>query len=285
MAKSKVLMRVASKSSNDRSQESTEPAARPRTSAGEKGLLRRLRIGRMFLGLGSGAGSNQDRLPSAGASTDTGTGTGTGVDAGAGLDFGTAPIASATGLAGTSGPASNREMQPLHRLFRTSSAQLRQTRDDLVSDMHQTPLPREPLLRSTAHGLFGVAYSSPTQSSCEREGRRFAGYSAQQAEARKSHYSVLSRRSSAPDITEAVRRLSRHADTDEIDIISSDLPDHLALSDKDAGLTAASDPNESLLKSSSSGASHAANTAKTSGDSGRQNNSSGSSATFSSVAQ
>ncbi|KAJ2588210.1 hypothetical protein H4R99_007880, partial [Coemansia sp. RSA 1722] len=299
MAKSKVLMRVASKSSSDRNQESPEPAARPRTSAGEKGLLRRLRIGRMFLGFGSGAGSSQDRLLKASA--------GAGVDAG--LEFGTSPIASAAGLAGTGGPAGIREMQPLHRLFRTGSAQLRQRQDDLVSDMHIAPVPREPLLRSTAHGLGGAAYSPPVQSSLE--GPYFAAYSAQQAEARKSHYSVLSRRSSAPDIAEAARRLSQYADAGGM--VPEETLKQSSRSDKDAdcacgpdetfpgvydgtsastradpayapvtALAAAADSKEPSSRDSYRNAPHSANTA---GDAGYDNNSSGTSATFASATQ
>ncbi|KAJ1817853.1 hypothetical protein LPJ75_001608 [Coemansia sp. RSA 2598] len=313
MAKSKVLMRVASKSSNDRNQESPEPPARPRTSAGEKGLLRRLRLGRMFLGLGSGSSPSQDRLPDAGAGAGAGVGNGAGAGAGAGsgtgLEFGTTPIASAAGLAGTGRPAGNREMQPLHRLFRTGSAQLREKQGDLVSDTHQTLVFGESRLRPPAHGLCGAAHSPLAQSS--PEGRRFAAYSSQQAEARKSHYSVLSRRSSAPDIAEAVRRLSRYADASDIDIMSSDLPNQLVRPENNAGrfddseeqaqtaidgagasartdlvpvadLAAAPDPKAPSPKSSSF---HTSPSADAASSAGCRNGSSGSSATFASAAR
>ncbi|KAJ2371336.1 hypothetical protein GGI05_007841, partial [Coemansia sp. RSA 2603] len=207
MAKSKVLMRVASKSNSDRSQDVPEPTARPRTAGGERGLFRRLRLGRMFLGLGSSPSQSTNQL------SDTSAGVSVGGTDTTGLDFSTTSADRTS--AGIDNCADPRELPPLHRLFRTSSAQFQQKSSDVAPESLQTINSHlTPLSQTTVPSLQSNLHSSYTQGPILR--RYPAPYQARPLESRKSNYSVLSRRSSAPDITDAGYRLSRHAEPIEL---------------------------------------------------------------------
>ncbi|KAJ2848852.1 hypothetical protein IWW36_003040 [Coemansia brasiliensis] len=142
MAKSKVLVKATKTVSDDQ-------PARPRTAAGDRSLLRRFRLGRIFFG--SGADSS-DSPPRRGSQS----------------------------------------------ILRTNSVQA--PAPD-VPHMPAQPLPAY----NTPHNIHTIVTHPrpPTHANVS-------------ADARKSHYSVMSRRSSAPDIAEMTRRLSRHMDTNHL---------------------------------------------------------------------
>ncbi|KAJ2816841.1 hypothetical protein IWW50_006357, partial [Coemansia erecta] len=142
MAKSKILLKAVAKPAND------DPPARPRTAAGDRGLLRRFRLGRMLFG----AGSDDD-------------------------------------------PSSRRGSQ---HLFRTNSVQAP------APDVPHMPVPPQPVFDSPhdVH-MLSLRPRPPMRAGVEST-----------ADARKSHYSMMSRRSSAPDVAELARRLSRHVEED-----------------------------------------------------------------------
>ncbi|KAJ1731215.1 hypothetical protein LPJ61_002643 [Coemansia biformis] len=127
MLKTKVLIKTTKKSGGD-----AESPVRPRTAGGDRGLLRRFRLGRFFFG------SNQD------------------ADA----------------------PVARRGTQ---HIVRTNSV--------------QAPAPDIPRM-ATEPVAQTLAFARHQNN----------------ADARKSHYSTLSRRSSAPDVAELARRLSRHVE-------------------------------------------------------------------------
>ncbi|KAJ2808037.1 hypothetical protein H4R20_001027 [Coemansia guatemalensis] len=142
MAKSKILVKVAAKHAT--SPDHSEPSARPRTAGGERGLLRRFRLGRILFGAGPDAGAPARR-------------------------------------------------DGLH-IFRTNSV--------------QAPAPDLPHMSMSP----SIAGAQTLPLSPHQRAMRVPAENC--ADTRKSHYSMLSRRSSAPDVTEITRRLSRHVEED-----------------------------------------------------------------------
>ncbi|KAJ1767390.1 hypothetical protein LPJ69_000503 [Coemansia sp. RSA 1752] len=142
MAKSKILIKAAAKPAND------DLPARPRTAAGDRGLLRRFRLGRILFG----AGSDED----------------------------------STGHRGS------------QHLVRTNSV--------------QTPAPDVPHMPGQPLPAYGSPHEIHALSLRPRPSMRAGAESS--TDARKSQYSMMSRRSSAPDVAELARRLSRHIEED-----------------------------------------------------------------------
>ncbi|KAJ2500822.1 hypothetical protein GGH96_002461 [Coemansia sp. RSA 1972] len=142
MAKSKILIKAAAKPAND------DLPARPRTAAGDRGLLRRFRLGRILFG----AGSDED----------------------------------STGHRGS------------QHLARTNSV--------------QAPAPDVPHMPGQPLPAYGGPHDIHALSLRPRPSMRADTDSS--ADARKSQYSMMSRRSSAPDVAELARRLSRHIEED-----------------------------------------------------------------------
>ncbi|KAJ2633337.1 hypothetical protein H4R22_000525 [Coemansia sp. RSA 1290] len=148
MAKSKVLVKTAKTVSDD-------PPARPRTAAGDRSLLRRFRLGRIFFGSGTDSSDSPSRRGS-------------------------------------------------QSILRTNSVQA--PAPD-IPRMPSQPLPAY----NTPHNIHTlVTHPRPPTHACAS------------VDARKSHYSVMSRRSSAPDIAEMTRRLSRHVESNQP--VDDDMP-------------------------------------------------------------
>ncbi|PIA12787.1 hypothetical protein COEREDRAFT_83911 [Coemansia reversa NRRL 1564] len=142
MAKSKILVKAAAKPATG--PDHPEPTARPRTAGGERGLLRRFRLGRILFGAGPDAGALVRR----------------------------------DGL----------------QIFRTNSVHAP------APDLPHMPMsPSVESAQTLAHSPRRGAMRVPTENYTDK---------------RKSHYSMLSRRSSAPDVAEITRRLSRHTEED-----------------------------------------------------------------------
>ncbi|KAJ2077250.1 hypothetical protein H4R24_005242 [Coemansia sp. RSA 988] len=152
MAKSKILVKAAVKSAA--SPDHPEPSARPRTAGGERGLLRRFRLGRILFGPGPDAGAHARR-------------------------------------------------DGLH-IFRTNSV--------------QAPAPDLPQM-SMSPSIAGTQTLplSPRQIPMRIPAEN-------RADTRKSHYSMLSRRSSAPDVAEITRRLSRHVEEEDYAMLAESPP-------------------------------------------------------------
>ncbi|KAI8323960.1 hypothetical protein GQ54DRAFT_84774 [Martensiomyces pterosporus] len=142
---------------------------RPRTAGGDRGILRRLRLGRIF-GFSHGIEANTASSPSDGAGAD------------AGMAF------KAQGI------------------FRTNSVQTPTTENDLLAGAAQLPPPLLPA------GMFPHASVDRDRDQMPQT-LNTAQYmqNGDPADARKSRYSILSRRSSAPDVTDIARRLSRYS--------------------------------------------------------------------------
>ncbi|KAJ2613658.1 hypothetical protein H4S08_002092 [Coemansia sp. RSA 1365] len=140
MAKSKILVKAVAKPATG--PDHSDPTARPRTAGGERGLLRRFRLGRILFGAG----------PDAGALT---------------------------------------RRDGLH-IFRTNSVQAP------APDLPHMPMsPSVEDAQTIARSPHQSAIRVPTENYVDK---------------RKSRYSMLSRRSSAPDVAEITRRLSRHVE-------------------------------------------------------------------------
>ncbi|KAJ2000637.1 hypothetical protein H4R26_004521 [Coemansia thaxteri] len=183
MAKSKLLTRATPKQATNGSEFDADSgsAARPRTAGGERGILQRLRIGRLFFGLGSGSGYSNPGFASASAE-----------DASAGTGFGVAMPHSA------------------RCNFRTSSDHSLATTGDLLpSALHTSSMSfligAPP--QTTAHDECAVGNGTQTISYLHRQ--HVGSFVPQAAANRMSRYSMMSRRLSAPDGTEVARRLSR----------------------------------------------------------------------------
>ncbi|KAJ2453443.1 hypothetical protein EV183_002196 [Coemansia sp. RSA 2336] len=141
MAKSKVLVKAAKTVSDD-------PPARPRTAAGDRSLLRRFRLGRIFFGSGTDSSDSLSRRGS-------------------------------------------------QSILRTNSV--------------QAPAPDIPRMPSQPLPAYNTQHNIHTLVTHPRP----PTHASNSVDARKSHYSVMSRRSSAPDIAEMTRRLSRHVESSQ----------------------------------------------------------------------
>ncbi|KAJ2678258.1 hypothetical protein GGI25_002430 [Coemansia spiralis] len=176
MAKSKLLVKTALKSTSVRGDNEPEPAPavlRPQTAGGERGLLRRLRFGRLFFGLGS--------TPSAASSI----GSVNDVSAGVG-----SPLTS-------------------QQLLHPKSARLSGSETDLLARSSRlVPVPMQPAESyQTDHAELP---SSGIQTITVIQRRNMQIHAPQLSESNSNpRFSVLSKRSSAPDIVELGRQLSR----------------------------------------------------------------------------
>ncbi|KAJ2719003.1 hypothetical protein GGI07_005474 [Coemansia sp. Benny D115] len=225
MAKSKVLLRTASRvngvrddaAAADAAATASDTPARPRTAHGERGILRRLRIGRMFFGLGSTSATVPEMPGSAGAASGPSAAA---AAAATHHEFATSPV----GGAAATKPADG--AQALHRLFRASSAQLHAHTGDLGLSGGAVQMQRladAPVSHVRAEGVDNGDACEPSQTLIATHQQqqqplprpRVVTHNPAHAEVRKSHYSVLSRRSSAPDVAEFSRRHSRYAVTDD----------------------------------------------------------------------
>ncbi|KAJ1896357.1 hypothetical protein LPJ66_004041 [Kickxella alabastrina] len=185
MAKSKVLVRTASKSNDNRDDSGLEPTVRPHTAGRERGIFRRLRLGRMLFGLGSGHGA----VP----------------EIATGASIGSGPEYSTVSHSGVGSGAHARDSEPMHNLFRTSSAQPQSNKVDLLLSALAVQPPDDTSLHSL-RGELGATNELQAVSGMQRQ--RIVTDAAHQFDARKSCHSLLPRRSSAPDVAEIVRRLS-----------------------------------------------------------------------------
>ncbi|KAI7834640.1 hypothetical protein BX661DRAFT_2582 [Kickxella alabastrina] len=187
MAKSKVLVRTASKSNDNRDDSGLEPTVRPHTAGRERGIFRRLRLGRMLFGLGSGHGA----VPEIAA----------GASIGPGPEYSTISHSGVGSGAGTH----VRDSEPMHNLFRTSSAQPQSNKVDLLLSVLAVQPPDD----TSLHSLRGeLGATDELQAVSGMQPQHIVTDVAHQFDARKSHHSFLPRRSSAPDVAEIVRRLS-----------------------------------------------------------------------------
>ncbi|KAJ1799813.1 hypothetical protein LPJ59_001566 [Coemansia sp. RSA 2399] len=172
MVKSRLLKSALKSNTSVTSNEPDPSTLRPRTAGGEKGLLRRLRIGRIFFGLGSGPSSSAD--------------SGNVYGAGAGSSLG------------------------IQQYSYPQSARMSGSESDLLARSSR-PAP-VPLLPGTEPRRF--AHKDPpsegmqTISAIQRHHNNHIPQ-AIPSEAQKNRFSVMSRRSSAPDIVKLARQLSR----------------------------------------------------------------------------
>ncbi|KAJ2210695.1 hypothetical protein EV179_006053 [Coemansia sp. RSA 487] len=178
MVKSKLLKSALKSNTAVTSNDSDPSTLRPRTAGGEKGLLRRLRIGRIFFGLGSGSSPSVDSS--------------NGFGAGAGSSLG------------------------IQQFSYPQSARMSGSESDLLA--RSSRLVPVPLPAAGPHRFAHNDSPSEGMQTISAVRRRHNNHAPQanSSEAQKSRFSAMSRRSSAPDIVELSRQLNaevgRHSD-------------------------------------------------------------------------
>ncbi|KAJ2502606.1 hypothetical protein GGI11_007705, partial [Coemansia sp. RSA 2049] len=177
MAKSRLLKTALKSNAPGTSNESEPPTLRPRTAGGEKGLLRRLRIGRLFFGLGLGPSSPVE------------SNSGFGFDAAAGSSLTT------------------------QQYSHPKSARMSGSESDLLARSSRlTPMP---LLPTEQHrpGHADNLYDGMQTISVIRRHKDSRVSQANPSETQQGRFSIVSRRSSAPDISELAQQLGRRIES------------------------------------------------------------------------